>query len=171
MTNLTEFRNEIILYACLMAALAEIISLFVIGPSLMFIIGLIVGTAISIIGFLILVRSGRHLIEKEKKAPVIMGYIIRLVMYAVSFFICIKISLRCGAGCGFGFITIHFGIIFLYGIVYNFFKKKKNPLNDWTTPKKWNDLSIYDDEDEEWGVEPNTLKSDESKTGFEKIDN
>ncbi|MCQ2545827.1 MAG: hypothetical protein MJ144_05285 [Clostridia bacterium] len=133
-----------------MAALAEIISLFVIGPDAAFTAGLLIGTAISIIGFIILVQSGRHLLEQEKKAPVILGYVIRLVLYAVSFFICIRISLRSGAGCGFGFITVHFGIIVLYGIVYNFFKKKKNPLNDWTVPKKWNDLSVYDDEDENW---------------------
>ncbi|MDO4834524.1 MAG: hypothetical protein Q4A40_05755 [Bacillota bacterium] len=149
MIDLNEFRNEIIIYACLMAVLAELISLFVIGPSLMFSVGLLAGTAISITGFMILVRSGQYLLEKETKAPVLLGYVIRLVLYAVCFFICIKASLRCGAGCGCGFITIHCGILFLYGIVYNFFKKKKNPLNDWTTPKKWNDLSVYD-EDDDW---------------------
>lgn len=152
MTNLTRFRNEIIIYACLMAALAEIISLFVIGPDAAFSIGLLIGTAISIIGFIILVQSGRHLLEKEKKAPVILGYGIRLVLYAVFFLICVRSSLRCGAGCGLGFITVHFGILFLYGIVYNFFRNKKKPLNDWTVPKKWNDLSIYDAEDEDWGA-------------------
>ena len=153
MTNLNEFRNEIILYACLMAALAELISLFVIGPGLAFTAGLLAGTAVSIIGFIILVRSGQILLEKEKKSPVILGYIIRLVLYAVCFFICIRLSLKAGAGCGCGFVTVHFGIIFLYGIVYNFFKKKKNPLNDWTVPRKWNDLSIYD-EDDDWPKKP-----------------
>lgn len=168
MTNLTKFRNEIILYACLMAALAEIISLFVIGPDLAFTAGLLIGTAISIIGFMILVRSGRHLLEKEKKAPVILGYVIRLVLYAVSFFVCVRFSLRSGAGCGCGFITVHFGIIFLYGIVYNFFKKKENPLNDWTVPKKWNDLSAYDDEDDQWGVAPGEWSSKSEEPSSEE---
>lgn len=133
-----------------MAALAEVIALFVIGPDLAFTAGLLIGTAISIIGFAILVRSGRHLLALEMKAPVVLGYAIRLVLYAVSFFICVRISFRCGAGCGCGFITVHCGIIFLYGIVYTFFKKKENPLNDWTTPKKWRDMSEYDDEEEDW---------------------
>lgn len=147
-TNLNSFRNEIILYGIIMAAVGEIVSLFVIGPNIMFPIGLAVGTAVSIIGFVILVYTGKALMVNERKSPILLGYILRLGLYAVSFFFCIRMDLRCGFGCGLGFVTIHFGIMFLYGIVYKFIKKKKNPLNDWTTPKQWNDLSQYDDEDD-----------------------
>jgi len=149
-TSLKEFRNEIIIYAIVMAAVAEVVSLFIIGPSVMFPAGLAVGTAVSIIGFIILVKTGETLMEESKKSPILFGYIVRLFLYGVSFFVCIKLSLQCGCGCGIGFVTIHFGIMFLYGIVYKFIKKKKNPLNDWTEPKEWNDLSIYDDEDDDW---------------------
>lgn len=148
MSDIKKFRNEIIICACCVAALIEIISLPAAGPSLLFFTGLLTGTAASIAGFMILVRSGQLLTERGKRSPVVLGYIFRLIIYAVCFLICIRISLRCGAGCGFGLVTVHFGILFLYGIVYNFFKKKKNPLNDWTVPKQWKDLSIYDDE--EW---------------------
>lgn len=150
MTNLKEFRNEIILYGLIMAAVAEVISLFVIGPGIMFPAGLAVGTAVSIVGFVILVRTGQTMMEQSKKSPILLGYLSRLVLYGAAFLFCIKVSLQCGFGCGTGFITIHAGIIFLYGIVYRFIKKKKNPLNDWTEPKQWNDLSIYDDEDDDW---------------------
>ena len=148
MTSLKEFRNEIIIYAIVMAAVAEVVSLFIIGPSVMFPAGLAVGTAVSIIGFIILVKTGETLMEESKKSPILFGYIVRLFLYGAIFFICIKLSLPCGFGCGIGFVTIHFGIMFLYGIVYKFIKKKKNPLNDWTEPKEWNDLSVYDDEDD-----------------------
>ena len=148
MTSLKEFRNEIIIYAIVMAAVAEVVSLFIIGPSVMFPAGLAVGTAVSIIGFIILVKTGETLMEESKKSPILLGYIVRLFLYGISFFICIKLSLQCGCGCGIGFVTIHFGIMFLYGIVYKFIKKKKKPLNDWTEPKEWNDLSVYDDEDD-----------------------
>lgn len=150
MTNLKGFRNEVIIYGILMAAVAEVVSVFVIGPCLFFPIGLAVGTAVSIVGFIILVRTGQSLMERSKKSPILFGYIIRLILYGASFLICIKVDLRCGFGCMIGFVTIHFGIMFLYGIVYKFIKKKKNPLNDWTHPKQWNDLSIYDDEDDDW---------------------
>lgn len=150
MTNLKSFRNEIIMYGAGFAAAAEVVSLFIIGPSVMFSAGLAAGTAVSIIGFVILVKSGETLMEESKKSPILLGYIVRLLLYGITFFICIRIGLQCGFGCGLGFITIHFGIMFLYGIVYKFIKKKKNPLNDWTEPKEWNDLSIYDDEDDDW---------------------
>ena len=150
MTSLKEFRNEIIIYGIVMAAVAEVVSLFVIGPNALFSAGLAAGTAVSVIGFIILVRTGETLAEESKKSPILLGYIVRLLLYGVVFFICIKASLPCGFGCGVGFVTIHFGILFLYGVVYKFFKKKKNPLNDWTEPKEWNDLSIYDDEDDDW---------------------
>lgn len=148
MTSLKEFRNEIILYGVVMAAVAEGVSLLVIGPNAMFAAGLAAGTAVSILGFIILVKTGETLMEESKKSPILLGYIVRLFLYGAVFFICIKLSLPCGFGCGIGFVTIHFGIMFLYGIVYKFIKKKKNPLNDWTEPKEWNDLSVYDDEDD-----------------------
>ena len=53
MTSLKEFRNEIIIYAIVMAAVAEVVSLFIIGPNVMFPVGLAAGTAVSIIGFII----------------------------------------------------------------------------------------------------------------------
>ena len=53
--------------------------------------------------------------------------------------------------------------MFLYGIVYKFIKKKKNPLNDWIEPKQWNDLSVYDDEDDDW-PEPKTSDPDKSES-------
>ena len=58
MTSLKKFRNEIIIYALAMAALAEVISLFVIGPSALFATGQAAGTAVSVIGFFILVKTG-----------------------------------------------------------------------------------------------------------------
>jgi hypothetical protein len=149
-TSLKEFRNEIIIYGIVMAAVAEVVSLFVIGPDALFSAGLAAGTAVSVIGFIILVKTGETLSEKSKKSPILLGYIVRLLLYGVVFFIFIKASLPCGFGCVIGFVTIHFGILFLYGVVYKFFKKKKNPLNDWTEPKEWNDLSVYDDEDDDW---------------------
>ena len=148
MTSLKEFRNEIIIYGLVMAAVAEVVSLFIIGPSVLVAVGLAAGTAVSVIGFIILVRTGETLMEESRKAPILLGYIVRLVLYGAVFFICIKASLPCGFRCGIGFVTIHFGIMFLYGIVYKFIRKKKNPLNDWTEPKEWNDLSVYDDEDD-----------------------
>ncbi len=148
--GLKEFRNEIIIWALVMAVLAEVISLFVIGPGIMFPLGLVIGTAVAIFGFILLVKSGEALVVTRTGTVVILGYFFALILHGISFFICIRLSLACAVGCGSGFLTIHFGIMFLYGIVYKFFKKKDNPLNDWTEPKEWNDLSVYDEEEDNW---------------------
>lgn len=148
--DLTQFRKEIIITTLCMAALAEVISLLVIGPSLSFGIGLCAGTATTIVCFLILTKIGIVTDLKKKGAPMVGGYFVRMLLYGAVFFVCIKMSVPCGFGALIGFITLHFGILVLYGIVYKFIIKKKNPLNDWTEPKEWNDLSIYDDEDDDW---------------------
>lgn len=150
LTDINEVRNEIIIYGLMMAAAVEIVSFFIIGFSLMFLLGLLIGTGVSVLGFIILMRTGKSLMEVRSRFPILLGYMLRLVMYAVSFLFCIKLSLQCGCGCGLGFVTIHFGILFLYGIVYRFIKKKKNPLNDWSEPKQWNDFSVYDEEEDDW---------------------
>lgn len=149
--GLKQFTKEILVSALAMAMLAEIISLFVIGLSGLFALGLAVGTVVAAIGFILLVKTGEAMTATQSGVLVVIGYFFRLILYGVSFFICIRISLQCAFGCGCGFVTVHLGILFLYGIVYKFFRKDRvNPLNDWTEPKEWNDLSQYDEEDDDW---------------------
>jgi hypothetical protein len=148
--DLKQFGKEIILTAIGMAALGELISLLVIGPSLPFALGVCAGTATTILCFLILAKVGTIVDRKKKGSPMVGGYFVRMLLYGAVFFICIKLSVPCGFGCLVGFVTLHFGILVLYGFVYRFILKKDNPLKDWTEPKEWNDLSIYDDEDDDW---------------------
>ena len=143
------FKKEILLSALCVAALAEIVSLIVYRPSLWFAAGLAAGTATTVVCFLILTRSGALSKITKKSGIVVLGYFARMLIYGAVFFICIKIRVPCGFGCLVGFVSLHFGILILYGIVYRV-RKRKNPLNDWTEPKEWNDLSVYDDEDDDW---------------------
>lgn len=149
MGDLKSFKKEILLTALCVAVFAEIVSMIVYRPSLWFATGLAVGTATTVACFLILTRTGAMTNITKKSGIVVLGYFARMLLYGVVFFICIKIKVVCGFGCLVGFVTLHFGILILYGIVYRF-RKKKNPLNDWTEPKEWNDLSVYDDEDDDW---------------------
>lgn len=150
MTNLSDFKKEIVKYSIIMALVAEVISLVIIGINLRFVCGLIVGTAVTIFNFHLLVLSGEKVMEEQRAMPVVGGYFVRLVIYGVVFFVATRFGFAAAAGCAAGFITIHAAIMFTYLIVYGLFKKKANPLNDWTEPKKWNDLSVYDDEDDDW---------------------
>lgn len=149
--DLKEFGKEIIITAICMAALAEVISLLVIGPSLPFALGVCAGTATTILCFLLLTKVAKMAQEKKTGGPVVGGYFVRMLLYGAVFFICIKLSVPCGFGCLAGFVTLHFGMLVLYSFVYRFILKKDNPLKDWQGTKEWNDLSVYDDEDDDWG--------------------
>ena len=148
--DLKEFGKEIIITAICMAGLAEVISLPVIGPSLPFALGVCAGTATTIVCFLLLAKAAQMAADKKKGSPVVGGYFVRMLLYGAVFFVCIKLSVPCGFGALAGFVTLHFGILVLYGVVYRFILKKDNPLKDWTGTKEWNDLSVYDDEDDDW---------------------
>ena len=82
---MTKFRNEIILYSLIMAAVAEVVSLIVIGPNITFVLGLLIGTAVAIVGFIILVKTGQMLMDDKKKKPVVLGYVLRIFLYGISF--------------------------------------------------------------------------------------
>ena len=150
MGDLTGFKKEILLTALGMAVLAELVSLIIIGPSLWFGVGVAAGTATSMGCFLILTRTGSLTEITNRSGLVVLGYFARMLIYGAVFFFCIRWRVACGFGALAGFITLHFGILVLYGIIYRFFLKTKNPLNDWTEPKEWNDLSVYDDEEDDW---------------------
>lgn len=150
MTDLTEFKSDIVKCVLIVAAIAEIISLPILGFSLLFTAGLIVGTAVTILNFVLLVKAGEKVMEAKRAMPMVGGYFVRLVIYGVFFVAAVKVGMHAAIGCAVGFVCLHVGIMVTYLIVYGLFKKKKNPLNDWTEPKEWNDLSVYDDEDDDW---------------------
>ena len=148
--DLKQFRKEIIITTICMAVAAELISLPVIGPSLPFGLGVCAGTAVTILCFEILAKVGGMTGAKHGSGPMVGGYFVRMLLYGAVFFFCIRWKVACGFGCLAGILTLHFGILILYGIVYRFILKKDNPLKDWTGTKEWNDLSVYDDEDDDW---------------------
>ncbi len=128
MAGLTEFRNEIIRNTWLMALAAEVISLPVIGFQPAFTCALVLGTAITVMNFILLVSAGEKVMDVKRAGPMVGSYFVRLAIYGAGFFIAIKFGLYAAVGCAAGYVT----------------------LNDWTEPQEWNDLSIYDEEDEDW---------------------
>lgn len=143
-----KFLKETILYGLAVSVITELVSLVVIGPSAMFAIGLVIGTLTAAAGFLILANMGQAMLALKMSVPMVLSYIIRMLGYGAVFLICVKMSFLCGAGCVIGYISIPVGLAMLYGFVYRVIKKVENPLNDWTEPKEWKDLSEYDEEDD-----------------------
>ncbi len=149
MAGLKEFKNEIIRNTLLTALVIQMISLPVIGICLPFTCALVFGTLITVFNFILLVSAGEKVVNAKSSGPMVGSYFLRLAIYGAGFFAAIKFfGLYAAAGCAAGYLSLHLAILFTYLIIYGLFKKKKNPLNDWTEPKEWNDLSIYDEEDD-----------------------
>lgn len=143
-----KFRNKVIVGELVTGLFFAAISIPIIGLDGHFLFGLFLGTIVTVLNFILLVITGVKLMEVQSRAPVVLGYFGRLVIYGIAFFICIKIDLMTGLGCGISFMTLPVAILFIYGIFSRFPGAKKNPLNDWTEPKEWNDLSQWDEDDE-----------------------
>jgi hypothetical protein len=149
MEGLNAFKKRILVHCLIIAAVAEIVFIIVKGFQPWILLGLIIGTLTAMVNFAILVRAGKALISLQSKAPVVGAYFIRLPIYGIVFFICVRLGgLYAALGCGIGFLTVPFAIMIIYGIESRLPGAKKNPLNDWTEPKEWNDPDEWDDDDD-----------------------
>lgn len=163
MSSFLKFRNQIFMHSIIIAVLMELVSLAVLGISSKFLLGLVAGTAVTIVNFTILERSAVKLMQKQSKGPVVAGYFLRLPIYGVVFYACLMAGLRSAVGCALGFITLPLALMYLYGIKSRFPGAEKNPLNDWTEPKEWNDASAWDDEEDDWGPLPKWTDNKKNK--------
>lgn len=150
MEELTAFRRQIE-RRCLMAAGAgELISLPVAGFDVFFFIGILAGTAVTILCFRLLIRSAGQMMADHSKKPVVGGYFLRMAIYGVGFWLCLHGGARCAVGCAIGFLTLHIAMMIRYGIESRLPGAPVNPLNSWTGEKQWRDLSEWDDDDDGW---------------------
>ncbi|MGI6721407.1 MAG: hypothetical protein ACOX4I_02430 [Anaerovoracaceae bacterium] len=150
MKGLAEFRNRIFVHCIVIAIAAELISLAIIGADIGFLAGIAIGTFITMINFNIMVWSAKRMLERQSKGPVVGGYFIRMPIYGVIFYLCLMISGHCAIACVIGFLSLHVSIMLIYGIESRMPGAKKNPLNDWTEPKKWRDPSEWEDDDDDF---------------------
>jgi hypothetical protein len=155
MNSFAKFRNQTILHTIAIAVIIEVVSLVVLGFSSKFLLGLLAGTATTIVNFAILESSAIGLMHTNSKIPVVTGYFLRLPIYGVVFYLCLMEGMRSVVGCALGFVTLPLALMYIYGIRSRFPGAAKNPLNDWTEPKEWNDPASWDEEDQDdWGPLP-----------------
>jgi len=150
MEGLSKFKKEIFRTCIVIACLAEAVSLLLHGFDKTFLMGIVLGTAVTIMNFNILVLSAEKMAQTKKKGPVVGGYFLRLPIYGAVFYLCLRISTAAAIACAVGFVSLHMSIAWLYGIRTLLPGAKKNPLNDWDKPKKWRDPSEWEDEDDEY---------------------
>ncbi len=116
MGNIAQFRNKIFICAIIIAVIAQLISLFILGLDLEFTVGLIVGTVVAIVNFFVMVICLEITLEKKKVLINTLGFLIRFALYGISFAFTVMHSYKMGAGCAIGFFTIQLSILYLFAI-------------------------------------------------------
>ena len=101
---MAEIKKAITKYSIIVALIAEIISLFVFGPGILFPYGLVLGVCAALVNMGILSFSIDRAIALGKKGPVNVGLIVRIIIYAAAFFISARTGHISGIGTAIGFI-------------------------------------------------------------------
>ena len=105
MESFDTFKNRIVKYGIVLMFIIEIVSIPVIGLNYKFALGLLLGTAISVVNLYLLAFQCRQVIMQGNKLISVWGYLLRLFLFGAVAVICIKISLRCGVGAILGILT------------------------------------------------------------------
>lgn len=110
--DLIYFKKRIGITAILITVLTEICSLFIMGIDLRFAVGLAVGVIISIVNFEILVSFSRKVLIYRNSSKSTIQFVFRMILFAITFLICAKVSMACGIGWIIGMISHKVGIVY-----------------------------------------------------------
>lgn len=135
MDDLTKLKSHILIYSLVIALICEVVSLPILGWDIKFLYGLVLGTAVSIAGFSILVFTSKLTIERGKKSYSFISYMLRLILYGVAFVAAVKVSFPAGIACLIGIFTTKIALLILLGIKPKFDKNRKVQPAAKTTPK------------------------------------
>ncbi len=111
-----KFRRSIILVALVLALIAEVVSILVLGLNWDFTIGLLGGTAVSIVNFTIMTITTEMSLEKKNPFLTMISMVIRFALYGGVFALAIMQNYTMGAGCAIGFFTVQIAIFYIHAI-------------------------------------------------------
>ncbi|MBO5666271.1 MAG: ATP synthase subunit I, partial [Firmicutes bacterium] len=140
-------KGKIYKYSIITAIVIDLISLIFLGLDRQFAAGLILGTCISAINFRLHVLQILTLdVSKPRKFGAFVRYVIRILLYAVGFYLALRISYICALGALLGFLTQKIAIIIEF-VFRPLLIKEKEPAE----PKKYNNLDEDDwPEEKHW---------------------
>jgi hypothetical protein len=113
--NISKIRIKITLYSIIAAGIAEVVSLPIVGASILFSYGLALGAAVAIINLHVLSSTITIATESGRKGAAILGYIVRIAIYAAAFWLTVRTSLLSGAGAAIGFLLPRAVMYIMYG--------------------------------------------------------
>ena len=123
MDDLKRFKRQILIHTLAAAALFELLSLPFLRLNIQYSIGLLAGTCVSVISFNLLTFMSERALKSSQKWMASLGYLIRLPLYGVAFFFCMKYAKIAGLACLLGFLTGIIAVIYVHGIKAKFTKK------------------------------------------------
>lgn len=152
MDGLTSFKNEIFKYGILILAIFELASLPFLGWDAQFFYGLSLGTAVTIVNFNLMTLTLRITLERRNIAISYFGYLIRLALYGVTFYLALKTGLICAVGTLLGFFTLKLAMLYLHGIKAEFSKGRtvREEPEERKPKKHWYDFKENEDDDESY---------------------
>lgn len=115
-TTLNQFKNQIFLGTIIVGLFCEVISLFFLGWNPNFAYGLLLGTAISIVNFNVMEFYLHKTLINSNRWMFFLGYMNRLLIFGVSFYVAIKVGILSGIGAIIGFMTLKIAIFYIHGI-------------------------------------------------------
>ena len=122
------------LYTIIAAAAAELISLPVLGPNILFPYGLAIGACASVIALNIIHYSIERAAERRKKGPVVLGFIVRVLLYGGALFFAVSTAGLTFAGAAIGLVLPHAALYVMRGLLPVIRKKiAKEPETVWVT--------------------------------------
>jgi len=120
------------LYTIIAAGAAGLVSLPVIGPNVLFLYGLAIGACVAIIALNIISRTIDRAAGSGKKAPVLFGFFIRVLLYGGALYFAASTSVLTFAGAAAGLLLPHAAMYIMYGLVLVIKRKLKNePAPTW----------------------------------------
>lgn len=114
---MTEVKKQTTKYTIIAAAVCAVISQFVFGPGILFPYGLAVGVCVSLVNLSVISSSIERAVARGKKAPVIIGFFIRLVLYAGAFWFAVRTGGVSGLGAAVGFLLPRATLHIRYGFL------------------------------------------------------
>ena len=114
--NISKYKKEITRYTIIAALVAEVISLPIFKPGILFPYGLAIGVCIAIVNLHVISITIEQAVNRGKKGPVILGLVIRILLYGGAFLLAAKTSGVTAIGAAIGFLLPRIVLYIKYGL-------------------------------------------------------
>lgn len=108
--------KDMAIHTVIVAVIFEMLSLPFLGLNGYFAIGMAIGTVVTILNFTLLVSMAFKTIEGESPGLGVVGFLIRMIVYAITFAICVKFNSTMAIAAAIGFVTQKVALVYVFGI-------------------------------------------------------